>query len=77
MKAIWTGLRAFGNFWYGFIIGDDWTVAAAVAVAIAATWGLAKADIASWWLLPLVVVASVGFSIWRLESASDGGRSAG
>jgi hypothetical protein len=27
------GLVAFGKFWYGFIIGDDWTVAAAVAAA--------------------------------------------
>src|SRR5260370_926689 len=25
------GLVAFGKFWYGFIIGDDWAVAAAVA----------------------------------------------
>lgn len=24
----------FGGFWYRFIIGDDWTVAAAVAVGL-------------------------------------------
>ena len=32
------GLVAFGKFWYGFVIGDDWTVAAAVAAALAVTW---------------------------------------
>ncbi len=67
MRLIWAGLRAFGRFWYEFIVGDDWTVAAAVAVAIAATWGLAKAGISAWWLLPLVVVIGLGFSISRLE----------
>jgi hypothetical protein len=67
MRLIWSGVRAFGRFWYEFIVGDDWTVAAAVAVAIAATWGLAKAGISAWWLLPLVVVVSLGLSIRRLE----------
>lgn len=67
-------LRAFGRFWYEFIVGDDWTSAAAVTVALACTWGLSKAGITDWWLLPLVVVASVGFSIWRLERRSRDAR---
>ena len=29
-------LVGFGRFWYHFIIGDDWTVAAALAVGLAA-----------------------------------------
>ncbi|HEY2273093.1 MAG TPA: hypothetical protein VGH30_09975 [Jatrophihabitantaceae bacterium] len=28
-------VRAFGHFWYDFIIGDDWKIAAAVVVALA------------------------------------------
>ncbi len=67
MRMIGSSLRAFGRFWYEFIVGDDWTVAAAVAVAIAATWALTQAGIAAWWLLPPVVVVSLGFSIRRLE----------
>lgn len=67
MRMLWKGLRAFGVFWYEFIVGDDWTVAAAIAAAIAATWGLAQAGISAWWLLPLVVVVSLGLSIRRLE----------
>ena len=27
-------LKAFGTFWYDFIIGDDWKIAAAVVIAV-------------------------------------------
>ncbi|MGH3727138.1 MAG: hypothetical protein ACRDTU_00105 [Micromonosporaceae bacterium] len=30
-------LTAFGRFWYDFIIGDDWKIAAAVVTALALT----------------------------------------
>jgi hypothetical protein len=30
-------LKAFGEFWYDFIIGDDWKIAVAVVLALAAT----------------------------------------
>jgi uncharacterized membrane protein len=33
-------LRAFADFWIGFVVGDDWTVAATVLLALVATWGL-------------------------------------
>jgi len=52
------GLVAFGKFWYGFIIGDDWTVAAAVAAALVVTWLLHTAGVAAWWLPPLVAGGS-------------------
>jgi hypothetical protein len=28
-------LRSFGQFWYDFIVGDDWKIAAGVVVALA------------------------------------------
>ena len=28
-------IRAFLKFWYDFIVGDDWTIAASITVAIA------------------------------------------
>lgn len=28
-------IRGFGRFWYDFIIGDDWKIAAAVAITLA------------------------------------------
>jgi hypothetical protein len=30
-------LKSFGRFWYDFIIGDDWKIAAAVVVALGLT----------------------------------------
>ena len=38
-------LKAFGQFWYDFIIGDDWKIAVAVVLALAFTVGLLKADL--------------------------------
>jgi hypothetical protein len=63
MTVILGWLRGFGGFWYGFIIGDDWTVAATVAVALVVTWLLHLAGIAAWWLLPLAAVVEVGVSL--------------
>ena len=38
-------LKDFGQFWYDFIIGDDWKIAVAVVLALAFTVGLLKADL--------------------------------
>lgn len=38
-------LKAFGQFWYDFIIGDDWKIAVSVVLALAATLGLSKAGV--------------------------------
>ena len=27
-------VKAFGQFWYDFVIGDDWKIAAAVVIAL-------------------------------------------
>jgi len=58
-------LRAFGAFWWDFVVGDDWRIAAAVVVALAATAGLASAGIAAWWLLPVVVALVLILSLHR------------
>jgi hypothetical protein len=58
-------LRAFGAFWWDFIVGDDWRIAAGVIIALAGTAGLAAAGIAAWWLLPLVVALVLVLSLRR------------
>ena len=55
----------FGRFWYHFIIGDDWTVAVAVTVAIGVTAALVSLHVNAWWLMPVVVVAMLGVSLRR------------
>lgn len=58
-------LKAFGLFWYDFVIGDDWRVAAGVAAAFALTYLLSATHLSSWWLLPATVVFLLPFSVWR------------
>lgn len=58
-------IRAFLAFWYDFIVGDDWTVAAAITVALVVLALVVHAHANAWWLLPLVVIASLGFSLQR------------
>jgi hypothetical protein len=70
MKLIWSWLVAFGRFWYRFIVGDDWTVAAAVAIGLVATALLNANGIAAWWLVPIIVVVMVGASLRRAKAAS-------
>ena len=56
-------LTQFGKFWYDFIIGDDWRIAAGVVVTIALVYFAAHHDFNSWWLLPLAVVALLTVSV--------------
>ena len=64
-------LVAFGRFWWNFIVGDDWTVAAGVAVAIGLVGILVDHDVNAWWLLPLAVVLLTGISVWRQAGQSE------
>jgi hypothetical protein len=58
-------IRAFGAFWYDFVIGDDWRGAAVVAAAIAVTDALVAAGVNAWWLLPVSALAALGWSLRR------------
>jgi hypothetical protein len=60
-----THLVAFLRFWYDFIVGDDWRVAAAVVTAIALTALLAGTDVAAWWLMPVAVAVVLFASLRR------------
>jgi hypothetical protein len=58
-------LRAFGAFWYDFIVGDDWQVAVGVVAALALTYGLDRAGVPAWWILPLAVAVLLPYSLYR------------
>jgi hypothetical protein len=58
-------LKAFGLFWYDFIIGDDWSVAAGVVVALALVAILSRSSVPAWWILPAVVLGLLPVSVWR------------
>ena len=62
-------IRGFIRFWYDFVVGDDWTIAVAVVVAIALTALLAHHGWNAWPVLPLCVVGALSGSLWRARSA--------
>jgi hypothetical protein len=64
-------IRSFGLFWWDYIVGDDWRVAAGLALAFGLTWLLAHNGIAAWWVLPLAVAVLLVGSV-RRESRSGG-----
>jgi hypothetical protein len=65
MRPPLSWIVGFGRFWYHFIIGDDWTVAAAVAVALVLSAVLNLNHIVAWWLVPVTVVVMLGLSLGR------------
>jgi hypothetical protein len=60
-------IKRFLAFWYDFIVGDDWVVAAGVVVLLAATGALAQANLhtTAWVLMPVGVVVVLAISLRR------------
>ena len=54
----WIG--GFLFFWYDFIIGDDWRVAAGV---VAGFFAIHSLGVSSWWLMPVVVAAMLSSTL--------------
>jgi hypothetical protein len=64
-------VRAFGAFWWDFIVGDDWRVAAGVAAGLGLSAFLAHREIAAWWVLPAAVALVLVVSLRRASRSSD------
>jgi hypothetical protein len=59
-------LRAFGLFWWDFVVGDDWRMAAGVVVLLGATAILTRSGIDGWWLPPVAVLTVLVLSLARV-----------
>ncbi len=65
-SRVMRSLKSFGAFWYDFVIGDDWHVAAIVVAALAVTALLVhQAAVNAWWLVPLAVFTALAWSLRR------------
>jgi len=64
MRTLTQRLRAFGAFWYDFVVGDDWRVAVVVVLALATTYGVSRTSVAAWWIMPLTVAVILPISLW-------------
>jgi len=58
-------LKNFLLFWYDFIVGDDWTIAAGVVLALVVSAVLAHGGLNAWWIMIVAVVMTLGVSLWR------------
>jgi hypothetical protein len=65
VTGITARLRAFAAFWYDFIIGDDWLVAAGVVIGLGLTYALSRTVVPAWWLMPLLLVLLLPLSLRR------------
>jgi hypothetical protein len=64
-------VRSFARFWWDFVVGDDWRVAAGLALALGLTFVLTDSGINAWWLLPLAVGLLLAFSLRRATRPAD------
>jgi hypothetical protein len=65
-------LGSFGWFWWDFIVGDDWRVAAGLAASLGLTYLLAHRGLNVWWLLPLAVALVLARSLRGAARAAAG-----
>lgn len=63
-------LKAFVLFWYDFIIGDDWVIAAGVVASLVATGQLVEGGVEAWWLVPVTVAVLLYVSLLRATRTS-------
>ncbi len=65
MSGFGAAVRGFGAFWWNFIVGDDWRIAAGVVLALVATTVVATTSVPAWWIVPAAVTVLLGASLWR------------
>jgi hypothetical protein len=64
-------LVRFGRFWYDFIVGDDWTIAAAVVAVVAIADVVADAGHVAWPIVPIGVAIVLSLSVRRVLRAHE------
>ncbi len=59
-------VRAFAQFLWDFVVGDDWRIAVGVVIALGLTAVVAATSVAAWWVLPVAVAALLWLSVWHV-----------
>lgn len=62
--AVVRGLRSFGMFWWDFIVGDDWQIAAGTALGLAITFAVGGWA-AAWVVMPIAVLVLLPYGVRR------------
>ncbi|MDQ2967404.1 MAG: hypothetical protein M3R37_03690 [Actinomycetota bacterium] len=64
-------MKRFAKFWWDFLVGDDWRIAAGIVIAFGLTALLAATSIPAWWILPVAVAAVLWLSLRRYVDSAD------
>jgi hypothetical protein len=60
-------LRVFGQFWWDFVIGDDWRLALGGGLALALTALVSRTSVAAWWIAPAIVISLLVLTLARAQ----------
>jgi uncharacterized membrane protein len=60
-----SSLRAFGAFWYDFIIGDDWQVAAGVVIGLLTVFVVSGVSSLAWAVMPVAIAVLLPYGVRR------------
>jgi hypothetical protein len=63
-------LRRLALFLYDFVVGDDWRLAAGVAVALGVLALLVAGGVPAWWFLPIAIALLLAESVVRAARSS-------
>lgn len=74
MSALRARLKAFGAFWYDFVVGDDWRIALGVVAALLVTWAVSRSGVPAWWIVPTGVALFLMVSLWHATRAARAAR---
>ena len=59
-------MRRLARFWWDFLVGDDWRLAAGTLLGFGLTALLAATPAPAWWVLPLAVAVVLWLSLRRV-----------
>ena len=65
MTRVWRPIAGVAQFFYKFVVGDDWTVALVMLLGLAATAASVATRLNAWWLVPALAILMTGVSLWR------------
>jgi asparagine N-glycosylation enzyme membrane subunit Stt3 len=65
MAAAVRGIKAFGHFWWDFLVGDTPELFVAVIVLVGLAFALRRDRTADVVVLPLLAIAALAASAWR------------
>lgn len=61
-----TSVKAFGAFWFDFLIGDDWRGSVGIISAFMLTFWINKSGGSSWWIVPVAVAVLLPYNLLRV-----------